>query len=188
MQNTVYFLSWVTALCSLWFIWSLGVKSLVVDYLRERLFELRFELFRLGMSGEVPFQSDAYRSLEILMCGLLRYAHRVSLLTYILSRVEQERAKKAKDYIDVGQQMTLKVSRLTPEAQKKIATILVETRKAIIFYMAFSSLLMLLIMVILQLAKLVGIWRKPSKAKLTGVIEQEAYRSEFRRPSRLVAA
>jgi hypothetical protein len=186
MQNTIYLLSWVVGLCALWLLWSLGFKPLSLDYFRERLFELRFELFRLGMSGEIPFDNDAYRSIEILICGLLRYGHRLTLLTYIFSLVEQEKAKQDKGYVDVGKQIALRISRLEKDTQLKIAKIIRGVRTSIILYMAFSSLLMLAIIIVVKIAKLLGLW-KPSKATLTGVIEQEAYRVESRRSLGLAA-
>jgi hypothetical protein len=187
MPNVIYLLSWIIGLCVLWLIWSLGFKSLSLDYFRERLFELRFKLFRLGMSGDLPFDSDAYRSLETLMCGLLRYAHRVTLLTYIFSLVEQERAKQEKDYVDFGRQIALRISRLDTGTQKKLAEIVSGVRTSIILYMAFSSLLMMAIIVGVKVAKLLGLW-KPSKATLTAVIEQEAYKVESRRSVSMAAA
>ena len=69
MQSPVLLLSWVIALCVLWFLWSFGIKRLLLDGFRERVFELRFDLFRLGMSGEVPFGGDTYRTLEIVING-----------------------------------------------------------------------------------------------------------------------
>jgi len=100
MQSPVYLLSWVTGACALWLFWSLGIKRLFLDGFRERLFELRFELFRLGMSNELPYESDTYRTLEMLICGMLRFGHRITFLTYVMCVVEQQRAKKEKDFVD----------------------------------------------------------------------------------------
>jgi hypothetical protein len=188
MVNTVYLLSWVTGVCALWLLWSFAWRGLALAFFREALFELRFRLFRLGMDGELSFDNEAYRSIETLICGLLRYGHRISFLTYLFSRREQERAKKEKDYVDVGQQVALKVSRLQPGTQEKIAKILVSIRHAIVLYMAFSSLFLLAMIFLFRVLKVFGWGREPNKAKLTGVIEQEAYRIEARRSMRLAAA
>jgi hypothetical protein len=187
MANTVYLLSWVAGVCALWLLWSFGWRGLALDYFRETLFELRFQLFRLGMSGEISFDNEAYRSLETLISGLLQYGHRITFLTYVFSKREQERAKKEKDYVDVGQQMALKVSRLKPATQEKFAKILVSIRRAIVLYMAFSSLFLLAAIFLLQVFKVFGLWRGQNRAKLAGVIEQEAYRIESRRPMGLAA-
>lgn len=187
MQNPIYVLSAVTAACGLWFLWNLGLKPLFLDMFREQIFEVRFRLFRLGMIGELPFDSDAYRALETLLCGLLRFGHRVTFSTYIFSSVEQSRARKEdRDYVDVAQQIGLKVSRLAPETQQKVGAILSDARSAVILYIAFTSLIFLVLLVGWAVLRFLGI-RRPSKAKLSHPVEQEVYRAELRRPLRPVA-
>jgi hypothetical protein len=189
MQSPLYLLSWIVAACSLWLLWSLGIKRLFLDSFRERLFELRFELFRLGVSGELPFDSDTYRTLETLICGLLRFGHRISLLTFILCRKEQERAKKDKDFVDLSQQIALKISRLDPATQAKLLRILEGVRGATIVYMSFTSLLFLSVFTAYLTAKFLGVWHAMEKAKeISFVIEREAYLSESMRPLRVAAA
>jgi hypothetical protein len=189
MQSPIFILSWVAGVCSLWFFWSIGIKRLFLDGFRERLFELRFELFRLGMSGELPFESDTYRVLETLICGMLRFGHRITFLTYVFCRIEQERAMKDKDFVDVSRQIALKVSRLNPTTQAKLVEILNGLRLATIVYMAFTSLFFLSVFTIFETAKVLGIWRPDEKAKeISFVIEREAYRAESMRPLRVAVA
>ena len=189
MQTPVYLLSSVVGLSTLWFVWSLGIKKLWLDRLRERLFEQRFELFRLGMSGELPFESDTYRSLEILFCGLLRFGHRITFLTYIFSTIEQKSAKQDKDYVDSSMQIALKISRLQPETQQKLTKILNDVRSELLRYMAITSLLFLGMAVVFTIAKIVGLWHpETAKEEVGRVIEREAYRAESMRPLRVALA
>jgi hypothetical protein len=189
MQSPIYLLSWVAGACSFWFLWSLGIKKLFLDAFRERLFELRFELFRLGISGELPFDNETYRTLETLICGLLRYGHRITFLTYVFSVIEQERAKKDKSYVDVSQQIALKISRLDSKTQSKLGRILKGLSMAINLYMAFTSLFFLSIFSVYKVAKFFGIWQPVQETKqISFVVEREAYRAESLRPVRLAAA
>jgi hypothetical protein len=188
MQNAIYLVSLVAALCGLWLLWNFGIKPLRLDMFRERLFELRFRLFRVGLSEELPFDNDAYRAIEVLICGLLRFGHRITLFTYILSSQEQARAKKEGDSVDVNQQIALRVSRLDPATQEKLNALLGEIRNAVILQMATTSLFFLSAAAILLTAKYLGIW-KPDKAKISYPVEQEAYREEMRRrPLRVAIA
>ncbi len=189
MLNPGYLLSWVGALCAAWFLWTLGVRRLLLDGMRERLFELRFRLFRLGATGELPFDSEAYRALELLICGLLRFGHRITFLTFLFYKIEIERAKKERDYIDVSQQITLKISRLKPETQGKLGLIMKDVQSALILYMAFSSLFFLSIYSVMKVCKWLGLWH-PENARegVTRVIEREAYLAESRRGIRLATA
>ena len=182
MQSSFYLLTWISGLCALWFLWDIGIKKLLLDLFRERLFELRFELFKLGVSGEVAFDSHIYRNLETLICGLLRFGHRITLITFFFSKVEQDRAKKRNDFIDVGQQIALQISRLQPPVQQKLTATLESLRKAILLYAAFTSLFFLAAFVVLTIAKAFGFWRPDqATAEFSGVIESEAYRAESRR-------
>jgi hypothetical protein len=189
-MNPVYLVSAVASVCAFYFVWSVGIRKLLLDSMRERLFELRFEMFRLGMNGELSFDNDAYRSLETLFNGLLRFGHRISFLTWVFSTIEIARAKREdKDYVSVSSQIGLKVSRLNPETQTKIARILNEVHRAAIRYMAFSSLLFLCIAAVLSSLEALGLMNLDSKKKSAReVIEREAYVSESRRGPRLAAA
>lgn len=188
MQSSIYLLSIVAAVSGLWFLWTLGLKLLFLDMYRERLFELRFKLFLIGATGELSFDNDAYRAVEALLCGLLRFGHRITFTTYVFSSIEQSRAKREdRDYEDVSQQIALKISRLGPETQQKIGTILSQARSTVLLYMAFTSLIFVVAFSGWVVLKVLGL-RRPSKAKLSHPVEQEVYRAEMRRPLRPVAA
>lgn len=189
MQSPIYLLSAVAAIVAMWFIWTYGIRKMLLDLMRERLFEIRFELFRLGLSGELPFDSEAYRSIEILISGLLRFGHRIMFSTYMASLFETARAKKDKDYVDVSQQIALRISRLNPETQLKVFEILKRVHSSLIRYMATSSLLFLSIYISAVILKLLKVWN-PDKAKdkVTRVIEREAYLAESRREPGLAIA
>jgi hypothetical protein len=189
MQSPVYLLSWVTGACALWLFWSLGIKRLFLDGFRERLFELRFELFRLGMSNELPYESDTYRTLEMLICGMLRFGHRITFLTYVMCVVEQQRAKKEKDFVDFSQQIALKISRLDPKTQAKLTEIMSNLTTATNLYMAFTSLPFLTTFALYETAKVFGLLRPAHETRtMSYVIEREAYRSECMRPLRVAVA
>ena len=181
MPSPIFFLSTVAAVVAMWFIWTLGIRKLLLDLMRERLFGIRFELFRLGLSGELPFDSEAYRSIEILICGLLRFGHRIMFTTYILSRVEREKARKEQDYVDVSQQIALRISRLNPETQVKVLKILQRSNSAFMRYMVLSSLFFLAVFCVLKVLRLLQLWNSDkTKAEVSRVIEREAYLAESR--------
>ena len=189
MQNSIYLLSWVAGLCAVWFLWSLGIKPLVLDLFRERLFELRFQLFRLGMNGEIDFSNDTYRTLETQLCGLIRFSHRVTFLTFIFSLVEQEKAKKEKGYADLGQQIALKISRLDPDAQTNLKALLTNLRSAIVLYLVFSSVLFMTLIFVYNVRRLVGFGTKTDDThEISSVVEREAYRAEYLRGLRVAPA
>jgi len=189
MQSPFNLFIFIAAVSGLWIFWDKALRSLLLDAFRERIFELRFSLFELGMKDDVNFESEVYRQLETLLSGLLRWAHNVTFLTFVISRAEQEKAKQQKDYVDVSQQIELKIRQLNPEVQDEMNRILTETRKAILLYISFTSLFFLGCSALLTTLRLVGIWHPEKADEISNVVEQEAYKAEIKRlPPKLAHA
>lgn len=64
---------------------------------RHKLFQLRNELFALGESGELAFDSKGYGMSRTLINGAIRYAHRVSVLHIIVLHFCLARSKAFSD-------------------------------------------------------------------------------------------
>jgi hypothetical protein len=186
----IYTLVWVSGLCFIWMIWEFGYKACMLDRFRAHLFELRDRLFSFAEGGGIDFDNDAYRSVELLLNGVIRYAHRCSFLTYCISSIEVARAKKSdKDYVDFGRQMTMKLSRLNPEAQSVLSEILRSLHKGLALYMFGTSLLFKGLAVFVAIKELRITRFKEAKQKMAKqviVLEGEAYREAYidRRESR----
>ena len=58
-----------------------------LDHYRQDLFAIRDELFDEARAGHISFESPAYRATRVLMNGLLRFGHELSLLNFFLTRV-----------------------------------------------------------------------------------------------------
>jgi hypothetical protein len=183
MTSEVYFTIIVMSLAGLWFVWDLGLKKLFLDSFREELFRLRFRLFELGASNEVAFDGEAYRATEALLCGLLRYGHRLTFMGFILSMKEETRRKKDREHIDYSKQIELKISRTSPTAQKELEGILSEVHRAVTIYIAVSSLFFMVAAVVLSALRAFNLVRNFGKGEISAVLESEAYRAETsRRP------
>jgi len=189
MNSPFYLLIWITAVCVAGLIWSLGIKRLFLDIFRERLFELRFRLYSMGMDGELAYNDPAYRTFEMLLCGLVRFAHRITFLTYVVSLRQQRQAMKDKDHVDLNKQIALTVSRLAPGEQKKLNDIAQEARTALVLYMVFTSIPLFTIVMAFVCARRLGLISQGStKEHFTSPIEQEAYGFESRRHLKLAVA
>jgi len=174
VQNVIYFTALLATLSGIWLVWDLGFRKLVLGLFREKLFKLRFDLFRMAANGEIAFDDEAYRSIETLICGLLRFAHQVTLFGFLLSLQEQRQAKKANEYVDYHGQIQLKISRNPAEAQAKLHAILTEIQNAVFTYMTFSSLIVLGPLI---LSKALNLGFK-SRQRVSRVMESEIYRAE----------
>ena len=89
-------------------------RRLFLDLFRGRLFLLRERWFDLALDPKstLRFDSDLYRSVEQSLCGILRFAHRISFMFFVIQRVSErvqniemdvapvERINKSVDSID----------------------------------------------------------------------------------------
>ena len=180
MQNTIDLLTWVIGMGAIWLIWSKGMKPLLLDALRESLFEARFQLFQLGMDGELAFDDPAYRSVEIVINALIRYGHRITFLSYVVSKREQERDETGRGYLDLSETIAAAAIRSNPKVGSDLGSILLRVRQATFRYMALTSPILLLGIPFVAAAKLLGLGRDEKvKAEVGSVIEREAYRVEI---------
>jgi hypothetical protein len=62
-------------------------KRFRVDSTRQKLFELRDQLFARAVSGEISFDSPAYIAARAFLNGSIRYTHRVSVARALISLV-----------------------------------------------------------------------------------------------------
>jgi hypothetical protein len=180
MTTGVFYLSvCVFSLCVAWIVWEYGFKTLFLDAFRERAFELRVDLFSMAEKGRISYDDEAYRAIELILNGSIRYAHRLTFLSYISSVRENARAKQEdKDQTDFSQQLALKISRLKPETQKELKEILGKFHTALSLYMAASSAIFKVLFLIYLVARVF----RPEEAKQqveqrVFVMEHEVYRS-----------
>ena len=72
-----------------------------IDALRQRLFDLRAELFDYAASGAVPFDHPAYGLLRRRMNLMIRFAHRFTLIQLVLVLIfEQDNPPAPEPYAE----------------------------------------------------------------------------------------
>jgi hypothetical protein len=66
-------------------------RRLFLDSFRDRLFHLREKWFNLALDPQstLVFDSALYRSVEQWLCGILRFAHRISFFFIIVERISE---------------------------------------------------------------------------------------------------
>ncbi|HET9101160.1 MAG TPA: hypothetical protein VFN62_12265 [Acidobacteriaceae bacterium] len=80
----------MAGLIALWVLWFLLIKEQRVDMFREKLFELRDQLFDIAADGDLAYNHDAYTELRMLLNGMLRYAHRINLIGLVIAIIRSE--------------------------------------------------------------------------------------------------
>jgi hypothetical protein len=176
-SGTVYLLMTICSLCGMVFVWEVGVKSLALDAFRARLFEIRRELFHLGETGRIRFDDDAYQILEKRINALIQFAHRISFLTFVLSSVENERAKKERDYVNIADEFNLKLSRIEDERVRRDMEYMMERIGTAVFaYFVITSHVVQIGMLIYGVQRLFSpLKAKQREQQTVYVFEREAY-------------
>lgn len=67
------------ALLAFWILWYFAVQPLACDIFRQKLFNLRAELFDYAASGAIDFNSPAYYRLRMRINALIFRAERITL-------------------------------------------------------------------------------------------------------------
>jgi hypothetical protein len=170
----------ICAACGMILVWQVGVKSLALDAFRARLFEIRRELFYLGESGRIRFDDDAYRMLEARINALIQFAHRVSFITFLLSFVENQRAKRQKDYVNITEEFSLTLSRVADaEVRRDMEHMMERISTALLCYFVITSHVVQLGMLALTFQRLFSPSRVKKREQQTAyVFEREAYITE----------
>ncbi len=102
-----------------WAVWSFGLKRALVDGFKQRIFEIRDEMFDYAADGNIDFNHPAYGTLRTLMNGYIRFAGKITLLglllTFLFERKRVEREGRA--FTD---RLNGEIDLLSPEVQKVI--------------------------------------------------------------------
>lgn len=184
MQYRFYFFVTIVSIATLWFVYDLGYRGLVLAAYRNRLFQLRFELFTLAMNGEMSFDSDLYRSLEILFNGLVRYAHTVSYYAYSVTVREAPHLDSEGDFAE----MMKGIASLPQGTRERVWALLQDTQAAVARYMAYTSPIFMLFALLASVRKSLKSMRPFQHTTYVRVFEEEAYRAEKRRAVKLAHA
>ncbi len=93
----------------LYLVWYKGAKSYLLDAYRQRLFELRDELFDfVNSSNKIDFESLEYRTLRIRLNAKIRFAHRITFVDLVASMWLSKDTREAAQNIRAETEETLK--------------------------------------------------------------------------------
>lgn len=74
----------IVGLLLLWALWSFGLRPALIDMFRQRVFEIRDEMFDYAAEGNIDFNHPAYGTIRTLMNGYIRFAHRIDISLFIV--------------------------------------------------------------------------------------------------------
>jgi hypothetical protein len=100
-MNASYYLAGIpVTLLGLWFLWNYGWQGYLISRFRDRLFEIRSELFLLCVEGNLEFNGIVNSGLRFRLNALLRFARGVSFLSLVIAAVTERRTDESDPYIE----------------------------------------------------------------------------------------
>jgi len=126
------------------FVWRVFWKKLMIDRLRNRLFELRAELFDYTVNNkDLSFGDNAYKNVEILLNGTIYKAPEISLLNTIIFQnlvtANYPGHKVEHGFVVDLNNSTKSIKNKT--VKKHLNKILSDYKKEVTVYLVFSSLI-----------------------------------------------
>jgi hypothetical protein len=129
----------LTSIAGLLWLMYWGFQSYRIDKFRFQLFSLRAELFDLGLGGDISFDHAAYSELRNTLNGFLRFADRLSLLSYFLITRDLRRMIQAGEVVVVKVDANPLHSDLQPGVIAQLRDIRSRMHVAVFEQIIFSS-------------------------------------------------
>lgn len=140
-------LSTLVSLAGLFWLAYFGFRAYRVDKFRHQLFTLRAELFDLGSKGEIAFDQAAYSQLRGTLNGFLRFADRLSIVSYFLITRDLHRMLESGQAVLVKSEWESNVETLEPGVAVQLRDIRARMHVAVFEQIIFSSPLFVLTLV-----------------------------------------
>lgn len=114
------------------------VKEYLIDSFRQKIFAVRAELFDEGLKGNIDFNSDAYKMARQTMNGIIRFAHKMSLINlivtiYLNNKADAQASKKFTTSLSKA------MDKLDQEQQHIIENALKKTNKEVVSFLKKRS-------------------------------------------------
>jgi len=122
---------------ALWILISCCWKLYRLDALRDKLFELRHELFVMAEGREIAFENPAYRLLRAQLNRMLARAHRITGLMLLIRAPEQIENPKLAWYESLAT--------LPEETRKKLEDIELRMNLALVLHLLVSPITIVII-------------------------------------------
>jgi hypothetical protein len=135
------------SLLLLWFLFHWTYREYRVDLFRQRIFNLRDELFDLAREGVLSFDDPAYGLLRTALNGFIRFGHRIRpfSLIWLAWRTDKEALWVATESFVT--QWTEATGRLDKATAKRLNDILRRAHLWVADQLVFSSMVLLLTVV-----------------------------------------
>ena len=176
-----YITSIVTSATGIFAVWQLGLRKLRLDDFRDNLFAVRDRLYSLAQEGRIDCDAGAYRAVELFLNSLIRYAHRFTFMSFLLSVWDYDESQAYEGRVSSTQMMLEQIDKVTDNSVRdELQSIVRSATNLLPHYIAHSSLMFMLSSLVYVIFRSVSPRVEKSKQQAVESFETEAYRdSEF---------
>jgi len=175
MIDQISFFSSVVSILALWIAFDAGYRPYRVNMLRNRLFQLRAELFETakdGHLGERAFQDAAYLRIRGGLNGFIRYAHQFTIFRLVVLLWSSRWWLDPKEVEAEQNVLRDAVSSHIDPTRERLATIMREAEYAIVIHMLSVNVIgFMCLRVTACVLQVLHIQRK-ARDKLVGMVER----------------
>lgn len=138
-----YFLFYVLFV-SIWFLYFFLYKNYMIDYTRQQLFKIRDDLFDYAANQEINFDDEAYLTTRIMLNGVIRFTHNISLTRWLIMLTVTGKENRAYEK-QFFESFSSSLNKLNNEQQKIIKTSIVMMHYVIINHLLNTSPLLFIV-------------------------------------------
>ncbi len=113
----------------------MACRGLLTSMARQRLFEIRDEVFDMAVAGKIDFRSREYRTVRTSLEKLIRYAHDLSLTQFLVFRWHMKR----NGYVHRESALTVAVNNVRDPGTRREIEKLVSNAHEIMFWLMIGK-------------------------------------------------
>lgn len=131
-----------------------------IDRFRDEIFDIRGELFQLGMNGGVSFDHPAYGIFRQTLNGFIRFGDHLGLASFIALTLQEPGSRRQETARQFQERWEQAVASLGPEARTKVSHLRQRMHLAVLILVVSTPILICLIVptLICVLATVLGSW------------------------------
>lgn len=150
----------VVALCLMW---TFGIKPLLLAAFRDRIFELRAELFDIAADGDVDFDHPAYVELRRTLNGFIRFGHRYAMLPLLICLVASRWSTIARDATARRLDADRSIASLGADVAAKVLDIRARAHWSIFLHLIRSTPLLFVLVPVVAILTIAGAARQVAR-------------------------
>src|SRR5437588_4176139 len=118
-----------------------------IDRLRDEIFDIRGELFKLAICEGLPFEDHAYGMLRQILNGFIRFGDKLSLTSVLMLAIYHRGGRRQEAARHFAIEWANAIQALNPQVRAKILELEMRMHKAVMLHLALGVPILLILLV-----------------------------------------